>query len=223
MSRWTEAVGDATIAIMAEPMRDTTDARPPEGAAPEAADERFTIRGVSFAQYEALRDMFDDRPGLRMTYLEGVLELMSPSPEHERIKTLVARLIELYALERNVDLDGYGSATFRKADKERGVEPDECYCIGEMKDERPDIAFEVVLTSGGLDKLAVYAGLGVPEVWFWKAKRFEIFRLGPAGYEPCDRSDLLPGLDFTMLAEFVGAQHQAQAVRAYRDRLRQER
>jgi Uma2 family endonuclease len=92
-----------------------------------------------------------------------------------------------------------------------------------MKDERPDIAFEVVLTSGGLDKLAVYEGLGVPEVWFWKAKRFEILRFGPAGYERRDRSDFLPGLDFTVLAEFVGAQHQAQAVRAYRDRLRQER
>ena len=108
------------------------DARPPvtEAWTYEKEDRRFTVYGVTFAQYEAIRDLLDDHPGVRMTYLEGVLELMSPGMEHEHVKTLVARLIEIYALERNVELNGYGGMTFRKAAKERGLEPDECYCLG---------------------------------------------------------------------------------------------
>ena len=133
--------------------------------APPDLDQRIVLRDVSWEQYEALLALFgDDPPGIRMAYLEGALEIMSPSRKHETIKTVVGRLIEFYALERGISLTGLGSTTFRHAAKEQGIEPDECYCVGEDK-EFPDIAFEVVLTSGGgVNRLAIYAGLGVAEV-----------------------------------------------------------
>jgi Uma2 family endonuclease len=90
-----------------------------------------------------------------MFYLEGTLEIMSPSPEQEVDKTTIARLIEIHALERDIDLTGYGSTTFRKPAQERGLEPDECYCFGQLK-EFPDIALEVIVSSGGIDKLSIY-------------------------------------------------------------------
>lgn len=90
-----------------------------------------------------------------MFYLEGTLEIMSPSPEHEVDKTTIARLIEIHALERDIDLTGYGSTTFRKPAQERGLEPDECYCFGQLK-EFPDIGLEVIVSSGGIDKLSIY-------------------------------------------------------------------
>jgi Uma2 family endonuclease len=187
--------------------------------APET-DQVVVLCGVTWEQYEALLALFgDDFPGMRMAYLEGDLEIRKLSRKHETIKKLVARLVEIYALERDIPLNGVGSTTFRKQAKERGVEPDECYVVGEDK-EYPDIVFEVVLTSGGGDRLAIYEGLIVPEVWFWQHDRFALYRLTPSGYERRERSELLPELDFGALAGFVGQRDQTRAVRSFRDSLR---
>lgn len=183
-----------------------------------AGEQRIVVDGVSWDQYVAIRELLDDHPGLRMTYLEGALEIMSPSPEHERAKTMIARLIEAYAMDKRLRLNGYGSTTFKKEARERGAEPDECYVLGPLK-EVPDIAIEVVLTSGGIDKLAVYAGLGVPEVWFFENGRFALYRLADDGYARIDKSSFLPELDLELLTRFVAAEDQTEAVLAYRDAL----
>lgn len=183
-------------------------------------DQRIVLTGVTWEQYEALLDLFgDDPPGIRMAYLEGTLEIMSPSRRHERVKTMLARLVEAYALERGIPLNGLGSTTFRAKAKERGVEPDECYCVGEEK-EFPDVAFEVIVTSGGIDRLAIYQGLGVPEVWLWRRGAFELYRLTPSGYERRARSEFLPALDFARLAELVERPDQTAAIRSFLDELR---
>src|SRR5438093_38271 len=84
-------------------------------------DQRIVLYSVSWQRYEALRALLDDVAGLRMTYLEGTLEIMRPSRTHERVKKLVARLVEMYATARDIALYGYGSMTFRKEAKERGL------------------------------------------------------------------------------------------------------
>lgn len=181
------------------------------------------LHGVSWERYEALLALLgDDYPSLRLTYLEGTLEIMTTSPEHERIKKLIARLLELWALERDVRLEGYGAATFRKRAKERGLEPDECYVLRELVDV-PDIAIEVVHKHGGIDKLEVYAGLEVKEVWFWEADVLVPYVLVGASYEPRRQSSLLPSLDLAELSTFVRtAEDQSTAVRAYRSALREK-
>jgi Uma2 family endonuclease len=187
----------------------------------QAGGGPVVLHGVSWEQYEGLLELLaDDHPSLRLTYLEGSLEIMTTSPEHERLKKLIARLLELWALERNVRLEGYGAATFRKRAKERGLEPDECYVLTQLVDV-PDIAIEVVHKHGGLDKLSVYAGLGVREVWFWENERLVPYLLGNAGYEPKERSALLPDLDLAELGAVVAAAaDQTSAVQDYRKRLR---
>lgn len=164
-------------------------------------DQRMLIQGVSWRDYVILREALDT-PGLRMTYCEGVLELMSPSMTHEVEKTSIARLVELYAFLKKLPLIGYGSTTFRLEAKERGAEPDECYCVGRQITEGqfPDIVLEVILTNPLLDKLQVYAGFGVPEVWLFRDGAFEIYELAGASYTRADRSRFLPELDFTLLA-----------------------
>lgn len=192
-------------------------------AAPDDADQWVLLTGVTWKQYEGLLELFgDDQPGVRVAYLKGTLEIMSPSRTHEHVKSIVGRLVETYALERDIALNGLGSTTFRKEAKERGVEPDECYVLGEDYEakEFPDIAFEVLITRRGLDRLAIYEGLGVPEVWFWRRGGFEIYRLTEAGYERRDTSEFLPGLDFGRLASFVEMRSHTQAVRAFLAELR---
>nr|WP_233562056.1 Uma2 family endonuclease [Sorangium cellulosum] len=177
------------------------------------------IQGVPWNTYVRLRDELDT-PGLRMTFCEGTLELMSPSIDHEAAKKSIARLVEIFALERDVPLHGYGSTTFRREAKSRGLEPDECYCLGGPLKEIPDIAIEVVLTSGGLDKLPVYSGLGVREVWFWERDAFHIHALRGEEYEAIAASELIPDLDLVALARFVRWPDQHEAVKAFRAWLR---
>ncbi|MBT9313791.1 Uma2 family endonuclease [Leptothoe kymatousa] len=188
---------------------------------PPAAEQYLQLEGVTWQQYDALVALFIDQfPALRMTYLEGTLELMTTSPEHERLKKIIARLIEAFAEEADIDLNGYGSATFRREAAARGLEPDECYSLGELGDA-PDIAIEIVLTSGGIDKLAVYKGLGVQEVWFWENQQFSLYSLidPEVGYEALSASRLLPGLNFAVLAQFVDSPSQTKAVKAFRKTL----
>lgn len=132
-------------------------------------DERFVIHCVPWPAYVAMRDALDDHPGLRMTYLEGTLEFLSLSRNRAEITHIIARLVEAYAEEMDLDLNGFGSMTVRKRAKKRGLEPDECYSLGQPG-KVPDIAIEVVLTSGVVNKMTVYEGLGIPEVWVWEAR-----------------------------------------------------
>jgi Uma2 family endonuclease len=189
-------------------------------------EHRFLLGGVPWSTYVALRDALDDQSGLKMTYLEGALELMSPSDLHEEAKKIVARLIEVWAMERNVDLRGFGSTTFRSEARGRGLEPDECYKLGRLeKGGVPDIAIEVIVSSGLLDKMAVYAGLCVPEVWVWRPQvaQVQVHRLAGDRYEPRARSEVLPDLDPIELSRFVqpGESHTALA-KAYQASLRRK-
>jgi Uma2 family endonuclease len=190
----------------------------PEPARSEPGEQRLLLRGVSFKDYVRISDTLGHRPGLHLTYLRGTLEIMRTSPLHEYLKATIARLVELHALVRSVRILGFGSATYRREDKEKGLEPDECYCIGSKKDF-PDLAIEVVVTRG-MNKLEVYAGLGVAEVWVYEDGRFTVYQLGSDGYAQQAASQFFPDLDFAVLAAHVVMPDQDDAVRAYWARLR---
>lgn len=197
---------------------DHADADDPLDLAP--GEQRLVLHGVTFAQYSTVRDALDERAGLHMTYLRGVLEIMSPSSEHEIVKKLLSRLLETWATEVDVPLNGYGETTFRDRVKELGLEPDECYCVGAPLRDVPDLAIEVVLSRSAIRKLDVYAGLGVPEVWIWRRGRMTVHVLADDGYHTAERSRLLPTLDLDLLLRFVRADDHTAAARAYRDALR---
>jgi Uma2 family endonuclease len=188
------------------------------------AEERFVLYRVPWWTYVALRDALDDdHGGVRMTYLEGTLELMSPSALHEDAKTILARLLEVWATERDVDLRGFGNATFRGEAKRGGLEPDECYKLGPLADGGvPDIAIEVEVSNPLIDKLEVYARLGVAEVWIWNGTGLVIHCLeGGSRYVLGETSRVLPALDVPQLTLFVKpGESQTKLARAYRDVLR---
>jgi Uma2 family endonuclease len=188
---------------------------------PEGVDQRFVMYGVPWDMYVALNDALGDRPGVRVCYLEGTLELMSPGRLHEDKKTLTARLLEMWAFVRDVPLYGTGSMTVRKKPKERGAEPDESYFIGRMgKDGEPaDLAIEVAVSRSAIDKLSLYAGLGVRELWIWQDNAIRVFCLGKAGYREAKRSRVLPTLDMEEMITFVRMDDQVAAVKAYHRRL----
>jgi Uma2 family endonuclease len=187
----------------------------PDGTEPE---ERVILCGVSWPRYLELdQALGDDRPGPRCYYLDGDLELMTTSREHERIKKWIADLLGDYFYEFGPDVMPRGQATMRQELQQAGAEPDESWCLGEEK-EFPDLVLEIALTSGGVSKLEVYRRFGVAEVWFWRRDRLEIFALGPEGgdYERVPRSRLLPRLDVGLLERCVRIPSWREARRAFR-------
>lgn len=198
-----------------------TPVTPPPPSPPEGSvDQRIVMNNVPWSAYEAQLALRGDAPVPRIAYLDGAMELMSPSRDHERLKSYIGRLVEAYALERNVDLSPYGAWTLREPPRTAGLEPDECYLIGDQQRDRPDLAIEVVWTHGGLDKLEIYRRLGVPEVWVWREGSLQVFVLRGDGYQPSDRSEQLAGIDIEVLASFLDRPTAMQAVRGYRETLR---
>lgn len=106
-------------------------------------DHSVLLHGVSWEDYERLDAIRGDASVPRLTYLEGNLEIMSPSKDHEAIKSLIARLVEAYCLDRGIDLMPYGSWTLKDKPKQAGAEPDECYVFDERPRDRPQLAIEV--------------------------------------------------------------------------------
>lgn len=160
------------------------------------------MNGVSWKIYENLLNSLQDSPEFRIKYLEETLEIRSPSRRHESDKKRIALLIETYFIEKDIDFYPLGSTTFREQSVARGIEPDECCCINSEKSV-PDIAIEVVITSGGINSLEVYQGLNVPEVWFWQKGKFSLYSLQKDGYQLIERSQFLPDLDCNLLADYV--------------------
>jgi Uma2 family endonuclease len=193
----------------------------PAGEYVPTADQRVVMYSVPWSHYEALLALRGEAPGPRIAFLEGALELMTPSKDHGRTKSFLGCLLEAYALERGVDLSPYGSWTVKSAPRQSGAEPDECYIVGaDQSRDRPDLAIEVVWTSGGIDKLEVYARLGVGEVWLLKAGRISVHVLRDGRYEFAARSALFPDLDLDLLCSFLDRPTALQAVRAFREALR---
>ena len=174
----------------------------PDGTEPE---ERLVTCGLSWQRYLDLdKALGDDRPGPRLYYLAGDLEITTTSLEHERLKKWIGDLLAIFFEHHGTEIMPHGQATMRLALKAAGAEPDESWCFGAEK-EFPDLVLEIVLTSGGVSKLELYGRFQVPEVWFWRSGGLKIFSLRPdaSGYEPVLRSALLPKLDVALLERCV--------------------
>lgn len=191
---------------------------------PTLSEPRITLGNISWQQYETLVTTLSPRPSLRLSYNQGLLEIMTTSSQHEMIRSLIGRLLETYAWVENLDSYSYGSTTFRNETAVRGLEADESYCIGQRR-EIPDLAIEVVITSGGIDKLEIYKGLGIGEVWFWQDDCFTLYQWvnAIAGYQEIERSQLLPNLDLDLLCQFIDPEQEPQMVRAYHQALQNQK
>ena len=194
-------------------------------------EDRYITSGISWQYYETLLDKLGDSAGVRVTYFDGVLEIVSPSRRHESGKTRIGTLLEIYFLETDTDYFPLGSTTLRSLTTLSGTEPDESYCIGEER-ALPDLVVEVIATSGGVNKLAVYGRLGIPEVWFWQDEHLSLYHRREQtplqfkqtyGYEPVARSELLPDLDIALLTECIQQPNPLAAAKEFRSRLREQR
>jgi len=189
---------------------------------PIEEDQHVVLRSMSWQDFEALLAIRGERAGVRMYYLDGEIEIVSPTKIHEGRKTTLARLLEIWAMESEISLNGFGSWTLMKELREAGAEPDECYILGETEKDIPDLAIEVEWSRAtGIAKPEIYRRLGVRELWTLKSDGKLIVRsLDNGAWVEHARSKLLPKLDLVWLCSFLDVEPQSKAVRALRDALR---
>lgn len=171
------------------------------------------LSGISWQTYETLLAEIGDRQ-IRLTYNRGNLEIMVPSPEHERFKEVLGRFVETLAEELDVRIEPLGSTTFKRPELS-GKEPDKCFYIQNLsavkgkkridlnQDPPPDLAVEIDITSRSENTLQIYADLGVPEVWIYNGSRLRINRLENGEYVEHESSLAFPSLPILEIVRFL--------------------
>jgi Uma2 family endonuclease len=181
----------------------------PKRASRHAAEgeQRVLLHEIDWAFYEALCDRLAEQP-VRLTYDRGELEIMSPSPAHERYKMFAGYFVDNLAIELEYveGFEAFGETTWKRIALERGLEADQCYDFDPAKlatlagrlpdrpdDPLPDLAVEIEISSSTVDKMSVYAALGIPEVWRYDGETVRFERLGEDGlYRTSETSLFLP-------------------------------
>jgi len=178
-------------------------------------DSVLTQHGVSWDDYEELLDSVGESRGLRISYDEGTLQIMSPSTTHEKHVWLIGQLVGMLSLRLRIRVLYYGSSTIRRRKKQKGVEPDACFYVQNAllvgtKDEidfetdpPPDVVVEIDVHHGSLSKFPIYAALGVPELWRHDGDSMTIYQLRDGQYVASPASQSLPVLTSAVLTEFL--------------------
>ncbi|MGB3405326.1 MAG: Uma2 family endonuclease [Microcoleaceae cyanobacterium] len=153
---------------------------------------QLILYDVSWETYEKLLEIFAERSTPRLTYYQETLELMTPLPEHETYSWTLGRLVVILSEELGLEIRGLKSTTWRSQPKQAGFEADECFYIqseakvrGKLNldltiDPPPDLVIEIDLSSSSIDKMTVYAELGILEVWRWRKGKLSINLLNEA-------------------------------------------
>jgi len=187
-------------------------------------DEQHVVIHTDWRGYQMMIEVAGEQPGLRLTYDRGELEIMTTSHEHERRKSLLGRLLEVLMLQRGMDFLSGGAQTFQHQRLDRGFEPDECYWIANWKAvlhmgrywdpsyPPPDLAVEVEVSRGLVNRLGIYRAMGVPEVWRQTMQRdLEILILTPEGYVPQSASPTFPNLLIDEVARYARMENEQAA------------
>ncbi len=175
------------------------------------------VDGLTWREFKAVEQLLD-RPGVRLSFLAGVLEIRKmPGKKHETIKERIGALLEAYMEFIGLDFTPTGSMTLDQVGLVKR-EADKSYELGQDK-ERPDLAIEVVFSSGGIDKLEAYKLLQISEVWFWQNGDLSLYVLRSNKYLEVSQSSVLPALDITLLTRCINTTSHAQALREFRQAL----
>jgi len=177
-------------------------------------DRPLLFPGLTWEQFKTLEPMLDI-PGVRLSFLDGVLEIQRmPGRKHEIVKARIGGLLEVYLLKADIDYTPTGSVTLESEEGLVRREADKSYELGADR-KRPDLAIEVVVTRGGIDKLEAYKRLKIPEVWFWEKSQLSLYALREEGYEQIGSSELLPELDIALFVRCMSIANHVEAIKEF--------
>ncbi|ACK66925.1 protein of unknown function DUF820 [Rippkaea orientalis PCC 8801] len=162
-------------------------------------DQTLSLAGMTWTDYEKFNA--EEYLGYRVSYFNGVITLVSPSLSHERIAQTISILVCAYCRKFNLPYFPMGST--RLSNKPlAGKEPDVSFAFNTDKD-LPDLAIEVMFSSGSIDDLNKYHALGIKEVWFWKNQKITFYQRQAQEYIEITHSQLLSNLTSDLLENFT--------------------
>ena len=181
------------------------------------AEQRMILHHVSWETYQRLLCDYEDSSALRFTYDQGTLEIMTPQIEHEGFNRFIQVLLIAVEEVTGTELYNYGSTTFSREDLQKGFEADTCFYIKNIDrvrgktrldlhvDPPPDLVVEIDITHASLNKLPIYAQIGVPEVWRYTGGAMVILLLSADRYVPAQSSRAVPVVTADALTRLVKA------------------
>jgi Uma2 family endonuclease len=181
----------------------------------DTGEQRILLQGISWNLYENLLSEIGDNGKARLSYDRGDLEFMTPLPSHENYNRKIERAIVVIAEELDLNYNLFGSMTIKRPDLKVGKEPDSCYYFanelavrGKTKldftqDPPPDLAIEIDITSSSINQLALYATLGIGEVWRYDGAILIFYQLQSGKYLSVDRSPTFKMLSPARVLEFL--------------------
>ncbi len=149
--------------------------------------QHVLLRDVTWQEFETILDELGEHRAARVAYNRGILEIMTPLPEHEFDKEIISDLLKALLEELDIEFVSLGSTTFKNQQMAQGIEPDQCFYIqNESKirgkkrldlaiDPPPDLALEIDITSRTHPN--IYEGLKVPELWRFDKGKLQIYLL----------------------------------------------
>ena len=190
--------------------------------APPRKESPLLFEGLTWREFKAVEQLLD-RPGYRLSFLEGVLEIkLMPGEPHETVKKRIAGLLELYLLMAGFDFTPTGSMTLESETGKVKREADESYKLAPGR-RLPDLAIEVVFSSGGINQLEAYKRLKIKEVWFWEDGLLEVYHLRGEGntlyYEKVSSSEEVKGIDLDLLLRCINMVNHVEAVKTFQQAL----
>lgn len=180
-----------------------------------AINQKLILQGVGWDFYERILTEYEGSNALHFAYDDGFLEVEVPLFQHERPSRILQDIVSTICLETETDFINAGSTTFRQRAKAKGVEPDTCFYIQNETKIRgkseidlktqppPDLVIEVDVTSPSLNKMPIYAALGVPEVWLYEGDKVTFHKLFGGVYKEVSISLALPLIDSETVTMFL--------------------
>jgi Uma2 family endonuclease len=178
-------------------------------------NQSIVLPNISWKAYRQIADAVQDETPTHFTYDRGKLEIMVLPLHHENLKKLVATLFEKLCEELDFDISPAGSTTFQREDLERGFEPDECYYIENAEfmrgktsvnldfDPPPDLTIEIDIKHSSLNRMSIFAAVGVPEVWRYDGEELTIHLLKDGKYQVSETSSVIPKVSSPKLSELI--------------------
>jgi Uma2 family endonuclease len=182
----------------------------------KSEDQYLVKQAVTWEQFKALQSAFAEIGGVRMTYCDGVLEIVGTGRWHETICTLLGAYLISYFGFKRIDFFSTGAYT-QELKGSTEFQADLSYNFGAEKDVS-DLCIEIVVTSGGTKKLRKYQLVGVPEVWFWQEGKISIYTLQNGEYVKISDSNCLPELDISHLEQCLLMDSQLNSFLAFQER-----
>lgn len=178
--------------------------------------QRAVFFNVGWSVYEQMIEQYNGIANPRLWFDRGVLEIMPISSEHEDPKQILALIIEELAFEMKLDVHNIGSTTLRRKNIKRGFEPDLSFYFNDNAaqmrgknqidlntDAAPDLVIEIDITSPSIDKLELFAKVGIAEVWIFEDNRLKFLHLKKDKYAESDKSRLLADVSSEVVTDFV--------------------